>query len=154
MTVSVVAKSEDVDNLVRAIRAHANSKELRRELYAGINRAAKPVKGAMIEAIPAALPKRGGLAASVQGSTSAAVTAKSGKYAGVSIRFRSRGHDVRLLTGRRLRHPVYGNRNAWVTQTAGLNPAAFTGEFDKQAPITQREIVAALEDVARKVTNI
>jgi hypothetical protein len=154
MVDDVTIRSEDVDNLVRTLRTHADAKALRRELYRGLNRATKDVRDEMKSAIGDALPRRGGLAAQVQAATSSSTSAKSGRYAGVSIRFRSRGHDIRLLTGRRLRHPVFGNRNAWVTQSEGLDPEQFTDEFENQNPAVQRAIVRVLEDVARKVTNI
>jgi hypothetical protein len=152
--IDVTVKSSDVDNLVRAIREHADAKALRRELARGLNSATKHVRGQMTEVIPAALPKRGGLAAQMQSQVRSSTTAKSGKWAGVSIRFRSSGYDVRTLTGRRLRHPVWGNRKVWVDQTAGVDPAIFTAEFTKQSPQVQRAIVEVLDGIARKVTNI
>lgn len=150
----VTVKSEDVDNLVRAIRSHADGKALRRELARGLNSATKRVRGQMIEVIPAALPRRGGLAAQFEDKVKGNASAKSGRWPGVSIWYRAKGHDVRTLTGKRLRHPVFGNRSVWVNQTAGVDPAVFFAEFDKQKPDVQRAIVAVLEDVARKVTNI
>jgi hypothetical protein len=144
---------EDVERLVRAIRTHADSKALRKELYSGLNRVSKGVRGQMIEVIPAALPKRGGLAAEFQKGTSARTTAKTGKWAGVSIRFSNKGHDIRTLTGKRLRHPVYGNRSAWVTQTKGVDPTVFTGKFDEQKPEVLKAVLDVMNEVARKVTN-
>jgi hypothetical protein len=150
----VTIKSADVDNLVRAIRTHADAKAIRKDLYRGLNGASTDVRSQMIDAIPNALPRRGGLAEQVHGMVSGRATAKGGKYAGVSLRFSSKGYDIRTLTGGRLRHPVYGNRGVWVQQTAGLNPEAFTGEFERQKPDMARAINKVLEDIARKVTNI
>lgn len=152
--VDVTIKSDDVDNLVRAVRTHADAKALRRELYSGLNRASRGVRDEMKSVIPAALPSRGGLAAQFQGSLRSNVSAKSGRYAGVSMWFKAPGHDVRTLTGRRLRHPVFGNRGAWVNQTAGVNPQVFPDEFDAQKPEILRAVVRVLDEVARKVTNI
>lgn len=150
----VEIKSADVDNLVRAIRTHADAKAIRRDLSKGLNSASKGVRAKMIDAIPDALPRRGGLAEQMRSMVSGRATAKSGKYAGVSLRFSSKGYDIRTLTGKRLRHPVFGNREAWVEQTAGLNPEAFTGEFERQKPDMARAVNRVLEDIARKVTNI
>lgn len=144
----------DVDNLVRAIRTHADAKALRRELYSGLNRATKGIRGEMIEVIPAALPRRGGLAEQMAAKVTSRTTAKSGKYAGVSMRFSSKGYDIRTLTGKRLRHPVFGNRSVWVEQSEGVDGDRFPDEFDQQKPEIQRAIVSVLEEVARKVTNI
>lgn len=151
--IDVTIKSDDVDNLVRAIRKNADAKALRKELYSGLNRASKGVRGEMKEVVPAALPTRGGLAQSVQGALRSRTSAKSGKYAGVSIWFTAKGHDVRLLTGKRLRHPVFGNRNSWVTQTAGVQPSVFIGKFEDQKPEVQQAILAAMDDVARKIVS-
>jgi len=150
----VTIKSTDVDNLVRAIRTHADAKAIRRDLSKGLNSASKGVRGQMIDRIPEALPRRGGLAEQMHGMVSGRATAKTGKYAGVSLRFSSKGYDIRTLTGARLRHPVYGNRSNWVEQSAGLHPEAFTGEFERQKPDMARAINKVLEDIARKVTNI
>jgi hypothetical protein len=143
--------ADDVADLVRAIRKHADAKALRKELYSGLNRVTKDIRGELIEVIPAALPRRGGLAELIQGSTTSRTTAKAGKWAGVSMRFQSRGHDVRTLVGKRLRHPVWGNRSRWVEQTKGVDPAVFTAKFDEQRPDVQREILRVLNEVARKV---
>jgi hypothetical protein len=150
----VTIKSTDVDNLVRAIRTHADAKTIRRDLYRGLNSASKGVRSQMVDAIPNALPRRGGLAEQMKAKVRSRTTAKGGRYAGVAIRFNSSGYDIRTLTGARLRHPVFGDRGTWVEQTAGLNPEAFVGEFARQRPEMLRAISRVLEDIARKVTNI
>lgn len=145
--------ADDVEALVKALREHADAKALRRELYRGLNGVSKEIRAEMVETIPDALPRRGGLAAEVQAATRARSTAKGGRYAGVSIRFQARGKDVRVLTGKRLRHPVFGNRGAWVEQEEGVNPDVFPAAFEKQAPKVLAEMQQVLEEVARKVTN-
>lgn len=145
--------SEDVGNLVRSLRTHADAKAIRRDLYRGLNRATKPVRSRMTDAIPEALPQRGGLAEQFKSKVGSRTTAKAGKWAGVSIRFSSRGHDMRTLTGGRIRHPVYGNRSVWVTQTAGADPERFMGAFEDQTPLMRREVERVLEDVAQKIVR-
>lgn len=145
--------ADDIDALVKALRTHADSKALRKELHSGLNRVSKGVRGQMVEIIPTALPRRGGLAQQVASRTTSRTTAKTGKYAGVSMRFSSKGHDIRLLTGQRLRHPVFGHRDRWVDQTEGVDPAVFLAKLEQQKPEIQRALVRVLEDVARKVAN-
>lgn len=145
--------ADDIDALVKRIRTHADSKALRKEMFQGLNRVTKHMRGEMKEAIPAALPSRGGLSALIQRDTRMSTSAKSGKYAGVTIWAKSRKHDIRTLTGRRLRHPVFGNRGKWVTQTAGVDPAVFTAKFEDQKPDVQRAIVRVMEEIARKVEH-
>lgn len=150
----VEIKSKDVDNLVRAVRTHADAKSIRRELFRGLNHAGKPVRSKMIDAIPQALPERGGLAAQMQSKIRGRITARSGKYAGVSLRFSaSGGYDIRTLVGGRLRHPVFGH-GPWVEQTEGVDPDAFTRVFGQEQPQLRREIDKVLATIARKVTNI
>lgn len=148
-----VRGAEDVDKLVRALARHADAKALRKELLAGLNRESKDVRAELKEAIPLALPRRGGLAAEVAKTTTFNASAKSGKYAGVTIWARNRKHDIRTLTGRRLRHPVFGNRNTWVTQTEGVNGDALGEKFQDQKPNIQRALYRVMEDIARKITG-
>jgi hypothetical protein len=150
----VTIKSGDVDALVKAVRTHGDAKAIRKDLFRGLNSVTKDVRSQMIDAIPNALPRRGGLAEQMHGMVSGRATAKSGKYAGVSLRFSSKGYDIRTLTAGRLRHPVYGNRGVWVEQSAGVNPEAFTGKFERQKPLIARAVTKVLDDIARKVTNI
>lgn len=145
--------ADDLDDLVRQVRAHADGKAIEKKLRRGLALATREVKGPMIEAIPAALPQRGGLAAEIQAATRVRTTVKSGRYAGASMWFSARGHDMRTLTGKRLRHPVFGHRSTWVDQTAGVEPAVFLAAFEDQAPEVKAAIVAVCEEIAREVAG-
>lgn len=143
--------ADDVDALVKRIRTHADSKAIRKEMFQGLNRSTKPVRADMRDAIPKALPQRGGLAREIQASTRFNTSAKSGKNAGVTIWARNRGHDIRTLIGKRLRHPVWGNRRLWVNQSAGVDPDVFGKTFEDQKPEVARDIQRVLGDIKRKV---
>lgn len=143
--------ADDVDALVRRIRTHADAKVIRRELYAGLNRATKPVRDDMKASIAPSLPSRGGLAALVMAKVSLTTAAKSGKWAGVSIKARHKSYDLRRLNQGRLRHPVWGNRSVWVEQTKGVNPGFLDEAFKKSKPEITRDIQRVLADIARKV---
>lgn len=149
-----VRGADDIDRLVKAVRRSADAKALRKEMYSGLNRVSKKMRGQMKEVIPAALPQGGGLAGLVQSTTRSRATAKSGRWAGVSIRFTNSAHDIRTLTGKRLRHPVYGNRERWVEQRKGVHPGVFMGKFEQQKPAVKRAILDVMNEVARKVTDI
>ncbi len=153
MTGVSVRGADEIDKLVKSIRQHADSKALKKDLFQGLNRETKTVRNELIDVIPAALPRRGGLAAEIQGTTRSRTSARSGKFAGVTMRFTNSRHDIRTLTGQRLRHPVFGNRNAWVEQTAGVDPSLFKERFQQQKPELVRVVQQVLEDVARKVTS-
>lgn len=143
--------ADDIDALMKRINAHADKKAIRKELHRGLAKVTPRLRGTLVEAIPAALPTRGGLSAMVAGSTKWRTSVKGGKYAGVTLWARNGGHDIRTLTGSRLRHPVFGNRSAWVTQTAGVEPGVFLTTFEDNKPEVQREILRVLNDIARKV---
>jgi hypothetical protein len=145
--------ADDIDALVKRIRNHADAKALRREMFRALNASTRQMRGEIHEAIPAALPTSGGLSASVQGSTRFNTSAKGGKHAGVTLWARNRKHDIRTLTGKRLRHPVYGNRDRWVNQTAGVEPAVILGVFDKQKPHVREQILKVMNDIAKKVAD-
>jgi hypothetical protein len=147
----VTITSPDVGALVRRIRANADSKAIRRDLNAGLKKVSTPVSHSMEATIPSALPRRGGLAALIRGATQVKVSTRGGSP-GVSLAYRASGHDIRLLVGKRLWHPVYGNRAAGVTQTAGVHPEVFSASFAAQKPRIQAEVVKVLNDIARKVT--
>lgn len=149
--VDVTIKSQDVDKLVASIQRTASASALDREFSSALGRTAKPIREAMKAQVPSALPRRGGLAAQMQARLSMTTARRSG---GLSLRFGSSGYSIRTLTGGHIRHPVWGNRAAWVDQTAGANPEAFAGAFEKQRPVALREVSRAMAEIARKVTNI
>lgn len=143
--------ADDVDALVRRIRTHADAKALRKELYAGLNRVTKGVREDMKASIGPSLPSRGGLATLVMAKASLTTSAVSGRNAGVRIKARHKSYDLKGLNEGRLRHPVFGNRNVWVEQTAGVNPGFLDEAFEKSKPEVTRGIQRVLADIARKV---
>lgn len=143
--------ADDVDALVRRIRNSANSKELRRELYKGLNSVTKDVREDMKASIPPSLPSRGGLAALTFAKVSLTSGAVSGRNAGVRIKARHRNYDLKRLNEGRLRHPVFGNKKVWVEQTAGINPGFLDDAFDRKKPEVTRAVMHVLETIARKV---
>lgn len=148
-----VKGGDDVDALVRRIRTHADAKAIRRELFAGLNRATKSVREDMKASIAPSLPSRGGLATLVMAKASLTTGAKAGKWAGVSIKARHKSYDLRRLNQGRLRHPVFGNRRVWVQQTAGVNPGFLDEAFKKNRDDVARSVSRVLDEIARKVAG-
>ena len=144
-----VRGADDVDALVKRIRTHGDAKAIRREMHQGLNRATRPLREDMREKLADALPKRGGLSALVAGHFSANTSAKSGRYAGVTIFTRARGHDLKSLEAGRIRHPLFGNRAYWYEQNTGDKP--LEGAFDDRADDVRREVLRVMSDIARKV---
>lgn len=144
---------QEIQDLGRVLKSMGDSgKGLRRELYAGLNRETKDVRGELKEVIPAVLPRRGGLAATIQRASRFTTSPKfSGRFLGVTIWGKARGHDMRTLTGRRLRHPVYGNRSRWVNQTAGVEPQILMGKWEDQRPEVREAILGVITDIRSKI---
>ena len=146
--------ADDVDALARRIRTHADAKALRKELYAGLNRVTKGVREDMKASIGPSLPSRGGLAALVMAKVSLTTSAAAGSNAGVRIRARHRSYDLKRLNEGRLRHPVFGNREVWVEQTAGVDPGFLDEAFEKNKPEVTRGIQRVMSEIARKVEGL
>lgn len=152
--VEVSIKSEDVDNLVRAIREHADSKALKKELYGGLNSVTKEVRADMKANVnPFTTPTSGGLTALMVGSTRFSAYAKPGRYAAVGIKVRGRGSLAAMNFKGSFRHPVR-NSGEWVSQSAGVRKGLLTEPFQDSKPKVQHAIEEVLDGVARKVTNI
>ena len=100
---------------------------MRRDLRA----LAKPVGDKIVEAIADAMPKRGGLAERVRsrGRVSLLVDLRRG----VRIQLANKaGLYMGAFEDGTIRHPVYGNRKAWVSQQVpgGKGAEAFAKEAD------------------------
>ena len=97
-------------------------------------------------AIASGMPKRGGLAERVrsQGRVSVLINLRSG----VRIQLANRGGMyMGAFEDGTVRHPVYGNRKAWVAQTVPGNKGA--EEFAKHADTMAAELAAKVEQTAR-----
>lgn len=135
--------AEQFGDLARSLRA-AGDKDLKRELYRGLNRAAKPLKAEAKKSAAATLPKSGGLAARVAKSKFSTRT-RTGRDPGVSI----------VVTGTALStdrgyvsHPVFGT-GAWVRQS--VKGGWFSNTMRRSAPVARREVIKAMDDVADKI---
>lgn len=143
--------ADSVDELVKRIRTHGDGPALKKELNAGLNRATRDDRAALHDAIDDALPRSGGLAAKFKGATRFNTSAKSGRFAGVTIWGRVRGYDPRTLISGTVRKPLFGNRRHWFSQTAGVNGDALENAFQDRKGDLQRDVVNVMQDVARKV---
>lgn len=141
-----VEGADEFQRLARQLR-DAGEKDLRRELFRGIERAVKPLKEAAKDSARQRLPRGGGLADKVA-AAKFSTKKRTGKDPG--IRLTAKGPiDVEALDRGRLRHPVFGNRRVWVNQTV---PAGwFTEPVEAGAPEVRVELLKALDDVKRKI---
>lgn len=144
---------DDLQKVTKALRAAGDQgKGLKKEFYAGLNRATKEVRADMKANIPGALPSRGGLADEVARTTSLTTSATgSGRNPGVRIRARGRRAIARMNRTGSFRHPVFGNKNVWVEQTAGVTKGFLDEPFEKSKPHLQDAVIDAIAAVARMI---
>lgn len=139
---------EQFQKLSKDLRS-AGDKDLRRELYRGLNRATKPLKEDAKANARAVLPSRGGLADRVARAR-LSTRAKAGKNPSVRIEAKDakgRKVDLARLDQGTLRHLVYG-RKPWVQQS--VQPGWFTEPMERGVTHVRKEVLAAIEAVARK----
>lgn len=126
-------------------------KELRRELFRAINTSTKPLRQQTRDNILAVLPKRGGAAQAVHADTKIGARRRGrGGTVGLRIEARSK-RDVRGMNRGRLRHPVYGHRDRWVTQS--IPPRWFDEPLEQGAPQVRAELLAGLNRLAGKIAR-
>lgn len=130
-----------------AKRLRSATKDLRSELYRGINRAAKPLKNDVKKSARERLPKRGGLAKRVSLTKIATKRRVTGNSAGVRLVGTS-GYDIGSINRGRVRHLTFGHK-PWVNQTV---PKGFwTDPLVAGAPRVQGEIQEVMDTVADKL---
>lgn len=138
----------DADQL-RLVKRELNrlgDKELKKALFAGLNRATKPMREAAYREAAARLPKHGGLNRRVAAQKLGVSTSRGG----VAIFGRNRS-QARLIDKGFVRHPVYGNRSVW--RTTAVRPGFFTDPMEAGAPIARKEVIDLLDDLARQAAR-
>jgi len=146
---------EQLAAVARDLKA-AGDRELRRELFRGIQRGAKPLKPAAKAAALEELPQSGGLAERVAASKFSVNTRLGVRNP--SIRIVGRGqigeetgktYDLDSMDRGRIRHLTYGKR-PWRDQE--VKPGWFSDRMEREADTGVRaEILAACTAVANKL---
>lgn len=132
----------------------AGAKDLRKELMKAGRDAGKQAQGKVRERAFTDLPHSGGLNVWVASRTKVtARTRLSGKNVGLSLRMKRPGatglSDLPAINRGRLRHPVHGNRSAWVTQL--IAPQFADRAVDEIGDVLAEEFREAVDRVARKL---
>jgi hypothetical protein len=122
-------------------------KELRSELYIGINRAAKPLKNEVKQSARDRLPKKGGLNRRVAGTKIATKRRVSGGGAGVRL-IGTSGYDIGSINRGRVRHLTYGHK-PWVNQT--VRPGFWTDPLVAGGPRVRQEIQDVMDRIAEEI---
>jgi hypothetical protein len=134
----------------------ADEKDLRRELYRGLNRAMKPLTAAVRQSAVDVLPRKGGLGAEIARSKMRTQRRTGTRSAGIKLIVTGTGagsmgreRDIAALDRGRARHPLFGNRGHWYLQA--VHPGWFSRPTDNSRPAVQEQLLIAMQDVADKI---
>lgn len=130
-----------------ARRLQREGRELRSELYRGINRATKHLKEKIRESARSKLPKRGGLNKRVAKTKIVTKRRMSGVRAGVRIVGAS-GYDIGSINLGHVRHLTYGHL-PWSDQA--VKPGFWTEPIIADAPVVRKEIDRVMDDITDKI---
>lgn len=143
MTTFEIRGGEKFNELAARIRKAEG--ELQHELTDALERSAPPLERAATKSAAANLPHRGGLAGIVASS------GMSHQRRAGGIRITARGiSQLKLTNAGKVRHPVYG-RSRFVTQAIPKARDWFYKPMRAGAPKVRRELVKALDKIARKI---
>jgi hypothetical protein len=132
--------------LARRLRQMDNP-ELKKRFYSGINRAAKPLIPAVRRSAATRLPKRGGLAKKIAGSSITTKRRMTGNAAGVRI-VGMNGYDIGSINRGRVRHLVYG-KTPWVNQS--VKPLFWDEPMEQGAPAAKQALERVMRDVVKEI---
>jgi hypothetical protein len=135
----------DLALLARVLK-DIGDKDLSRELYRGLNRVTTELKADAKAEAGRRLPHRGGLAARVAGAKLSTSRARGG----VSIRAKGMAQLARMDDGQ-VKHPVFGNRDRWVTQE--VTGGWFMDPMEAGRPEVTKAVVVLLNDLAEKAVH-
>jgi hypothetical protein len=146
-----VQGAEEFGTLARHLK-QAGDKELRKELYAAINRKAKPLADGVRASLGQYMPNR--YAAELAPSLRIATSKLAGRNPAVRLKAqaktrRGKPRELARLDQGVLRHPLHGNRRHWYNQP--VRAGFYTGELEQGAPKVRQELVEAIQAVARKI---
>lgn len=145
-----VRGAEDFLRLSKALK-HAGRTELRKELTSSLKRTARPLIGKTRAEALRRLPKRGGLARQVAKEPQRIQVRTGARTAGVRVVVGKRAGGAQAANRGFIRHPVFGNRDVWVTQS--VPPGWFDDTLRDSAPEVRRGLERAIETVAEQVVR-
>jgi hypothetical protein len=142
-----ITGAEEFAVLARHLKEAAD-KDLRKELYAGMNRAVKPLRSDVKEATADFMP--GNYGPVLAGSLRIRTSRRGGANPAVRLIGRAGRRRIDALDRGMLRHPLYGNRKFWFGQS--VPPGFWTKTLERDAPRVRVELVEAIRNVAAKIS--
>lgn len=148
----IITGADEFATLARRLK-EAGAKDLRKELYAGINRSVKPLKQDVKDSTGDYLP--GGYAGVITASIKIRVSRRgSGSSPGIRLLAKAStpsggARELARLDKGWLRHPLWGNRKHWYPQR--IASGFYTHTLEQDAPRVRIELVEAIRKVAAKI---
>lgn len=146
-----ITGAEDLLRVSAALK-RTGSRDLRRQMLAGIRMAAKPVVEGIKKQGDEELPA--GVAEQYRAAKITSRTRTTGRAAGVRVQgpARGKGADMgRADSSGDVRHPVYGNRKAW--SDTSVSPGFAERGAESAAPAATADMRAVLEETARAIAR-
>lgn len=145
--------------LARRLKKHGDA-ELRKELYAGINRSVKPIRADVKDNIPSYMPS--GYAPILQKSFRLGTSRRAtGKDVGIRLTGRAKGKKKLRAVGDidkgKLRHPTFGRRESKAGKSLWFVTKVRTGFFTERvgahADTVRHDLLDVMNDVAKKIAD-
>ncbi len=134
-------------------RLKGQERALRRDLTAGIRRAAKPATDAATRALAATAPG-GALEERIRKQRSTVQVKTGARTAGVRAGAGKKGSGMGLLDRKgQVRHPVFGRSDSFVTQNVPGAQGAWSRGLETQRGQLQKAVVDAMEQTARRIVD-
>lgn len=139
--------------LARALKEYGD-KDLRSELYRGINRAVKPLTASVKASTDNFLPRR--YALEIAKSLKVRANRRAGRnpaiyLVGKAKTPKGKERDLASLNRGRLRHPLYGNRHYWFDQDVA--PNWWDDPLIQGQDVVRREIVNVIDDIGARLAK-
>lgn len=141
------AQSERLAAIGRSLRV-AGDVGIRREVQKTIRAAAQPLVPIIQESAQESLPKAGGMNEFVAKRRPRISVRTGARTAGVSIRYAGKGAPSDRGPWR---HPVFGHRDRWVSQTYVAGEHWWERAEERGTPLAKVAMATVLEKVARQV---
>ena len=145
-----VIGAEGFNALSKALKA-AGKTELRKELHKGLELGAKPLIPLTREEARSRLPSSGGLAKKTAKAPQR-VRVRTGKDPGVKLTVGRNGGAARSTNKGYVKHPTYGNRDAFVKQEVpeaeGWFDNTVKDNLDEVKPELQKSLERTIEKIA------
>lgn len=140
--------------LARRLKEAAD-KDLQRELYRGLNRAAKPLTAAVRQSALNVLPRAGKYNVTISAETKIKLQRRTGarsvgiKLIATATTATGKARELVKLDQGKLRHPLFGNRGYWYAQR--VTPGWFSKPTEASGPAVREQLLIAMKNVADKI---